>query len=186
MSVMGRCAAVWSEDGVRLVAYDRESPLLERALEVYARVWPDRDREEAREGFPRYAGYAGFHGLVAFDGDEPVGTGYGANSVPGIWWHDQTAAIIGGDHPALQDAWRLVELAVVAEYRGQGGGGRIHDTLIAAQPCPHLLLCTGVWNTAARQMYLARGWQVVADDLTYPGQPHPYVVMARAAPRRSG
>jgi GNAT superfamily N-acetyltransferase len=175
-----------SKESVRLVAYDRESPLLEQALDVYARVWPDRDQEEARESFTRYAGYAGFQGLVAFDGDEPIGTGYGANSVPGIWWHDQTVAVLGADHPALQDAWRLVELAVVSERRGQGVGGRIHDALIAAQSCSRLLLCTGTWNTTARQMYLARGWQVVADEFAYPGQPHPYVIMGRAAARPTG
>jgi predicted GNAT superfamily acetyltransferase len=70
---------------IRLLPYNRNSPLLEEALRVYARVWPDRDRDEARENFTRYAGYADFRGLVAFVGEEAVGVGYGARSIPGIW-----------------------------------------------------------------------------------------------------
>jgi ribosomal protein S18 acetylase RimI-like enzyme len=60
---------------------------------------------------------------------------------------------LGSDHPALQDAWRLVELAVAEPHRGLGIGGRLHDALLAAQPCPRALLSTGVANQRARAIY---------------------------------
>jgi ribosomal protein S18 acetylase RimI-like enzyme len=175
---------------IRLVSYARGSPLLADALAVYARVWPERDRAESEEGFTRYAGYAEFRGLVAFAGDEPVGVGYGARSVPGIPWHDLVAPVLGFDHPALQDAWRLVELAVVSECRGAGIGGRLHDALLASQPCGRALLSTAVSNWMARRMYERRGWEyVVTDfqvpgDFRVPGQSERYVIMGRRTPLR--
>ena len=153
--------------------------LLEDALAVYARVWPERDRNEARDNFTRYADYEGFLGLVAFDGDEPVGVAYGATSQPGVWWHDKAAAGLGADHPALQDAWRLVELAVVAEYRGQGIGGELHDRLLTGLPNARALICTAVHNRHARGIYERRGWRYVAESFDFPGEPHPHVIMRR-------
>ena len=146
---------------LRLCPYTAASPLLDAALDVYRRVWPDRDSLVARETFTRYGGYRDFHGLVALLDGEPVGVGYGARSYPGIPWHDRVAPVLGAGHPALQDAWRLVELAVVEAYRGIGIGGRLHDRLLAAQPCPRALLSTGVSNTRARRMYERRGWDYV-------------------------
>jgi GNAT superfamily N-acetyltransferase len=164
---------------IRLRPYDRDSPLLEEALAVYARVWPDRNRDEARENFTRYAGYADFHGLVAFVGEEAVGVGYGTRSIPGIWWHDQVTPQLGLDHPALQDAWRLVELAVVETHRRLGIGGQLHDALLAAQSCSRVLLCTGVANERARTMYERRGWHYVAPSFEFPGESHPYAIMGK-------
>jgi ribosomal protein S18 acetylase RimI-like enzyme len=164
---------------VRLVPFTQSSPQLEEALRVYAQVWPDRDQAVAREGFTRYAGYNGFYGLVARDGDTAVAVGYGARSVPGIWWHDQVTPILGTDHPALHDAWRLVELAVVAPHRQRGIGGQVHDALLAAQPCPRVLLCTAVGNTRARAMYERRGWHYIARTFAFPGEPHPYAIMGK-------
>lgn len=164
--------------------YTADSPLLENALAVYAGVWPERDRDEARENFTRYAGYAGFIGLVAYDGDEPVGVAYGATSQLGVWWHDKAAAGLGADHPALQDAWRLVELAVVDAHRGRGIGGELHDRLLAAQPNARALVCTAVHNTHARDIYERRGWRYVAESFDFPGEPHPYVIMAREVASR--
>lgn len=164
---------------LELWPYAAQTPLLEAALAVYARVWPERDREMAREGFTRYAGYDAFHGLVALVNGEPVGVGYGARSYPGIPWHDLVAPVLGAEHPALQDAWRLVELAVVAEWQGHGIGGRLHDELLAAQRCRRALVSTGVSNLRARRMYERRGWEYVLEELRPVGEPGVYVVMAR-------
>jgi hypothetical protein len=172
--------AIETHSGViRFEPYTQTSPLLDVALRIYAAVWPDRDPAVARESFTRYAGYDGFCGFVAYHGHEAVGVGYGANSVPGIWWHDRVTPVLGSDHPALQDAWRLVELAVVATHRQIGIGGYLHDTLLAAQPCPRVLLCTGVANTRARTMYERRGWYYIAPAFDFPGEPHPYTIMGK-------
>jgi ribosomal protein S18 acetylase RimI-like enzyme len=166
---------------IRLVQYTQQDPLLETALAVYAQVWPERDREYAREGFTRYAGYHDFHGLVAFLDDAPVGVAYGARSQPGVPWHDIVSDMFGADHPALQDAWRLVELAVVEDARGLGIGGQLHDALLARHGCAQALLSTAVSNTRARGMYERRGWHYVVESFQPEGEPHAYVMMGRRA-----
>ena len=164
---------------IRLLPYTQQSPLLNEALRIYAHVWPDRDPDAAREGFTRYAGYADFHGFVALNGDEPAGVGYGARSVPGIPWHDLVAPRLGVEHPALQDAFRIVELAVVEAHQGHGIGGQLHDALLAAQPCPRALISTNVTNQRARAMYERRGWRYLHESFAVPDDPNRYVIMAR-------
>jgi GNAT superfamily N-acetyltransferase len=163
---------------VELVAYTQDSPLLEEALRIYARVWPDRDPDAAREGFTRYAGYAAFRGYVAFVDGEPAGVAYGARSVPGIPWHDIVAPCLGPDHPALQDAFRIVELAVVEKHQGKKLGGRLHDELLAAQPCPRALISTNVTNQRARTIYERRGWRYLHTTFEVHDDPNRYVIMA--------
>jgi ribosomal protein S18 acetylase RimI-like enzyme len=166
---------------ITLREYCAGSPLLEAGFRVYQEVWPEREDEfeETRESFVRYAGYPDFAGVVAFAGERPVGVGYGARSFPGVWWHDQVTPVLGKDYPALQDAWRLVELAVVTDARRHGIGGMIHDHLLTAHTCSRALLCTGVGNTVARAMYASRGWQVVHPGFDFPGQPVQYVILGK-------
>ena len=171
---------------IRLVAYSQQSPLLEDALRIYARVWPDRDPKVARETFTRYAGYPGFSGFVAFVDDEPAGVGYGAQSTPGIPWHDLVAPRLGDNHPALQDAFRIVELAVVEEHQGKGIGGQLHDRLLATQPCSWALISTNVTNQRARCIYERRGWSYLDTRFDVPDDPHQYVIMAKELGNREG
>ncbi len=164
---------------IRLAPYTADSPRLEDALRVYARVWPDRDAAETREGFTRYATYTDFVGLVAYRDDEAVGIGYGARSQAGVPWHDLMAPLLGNDHPALQETWRLVELAVDPDYQGYGIGGQLHDALIRAQPCPRVVLSTSATNQRARSMYERRGWTYIESSLHIPGHSEPYAIMGK-------
>jgi ribosomal protein S18 acetylase RimI-like enzyme len=170
---------------ITLHSYTRDSPLLDAALDVFARVWPERDREVTRANFTGYTGFEDFHGLVAKAGDEYVGVALGARSRPGRWWHDQVTPVLGLDHPALQDAWRLMELAVIESHQGQGIGGLLHDALLEKQPCPRVLLSTEVDNERARRMYERRGWYYVHATVDFPGEPHPYAIMGKEIERRS-
>lgn len=171
---------------LRLRAYTQQSPLLDDALRIYARVWPDRDPEVARETFTRYAGYPDFSGFVAFVGDEPAGVGYGARSFPGVPWHDLVAPRLGADRHEFQDAFRIVELAVVEEHQGKGIGGHLHDRLLATQPCQRALISTNVTNQRARGIYERRGWTYLQTAFDVPDDPHQYVIMARELGARDG
>jgi ribosomal protein S18 acetylase RimI-like enzyme len=164
---------------IRLLPYTQQSPLLEDALRIYARVWPDRDPEVARETFTRYAGYPAFTGFVAFAADEPAGVGYGARSEPGIPWHDLVAPRLGSDLPAFQDAFRIVELAVIEDQQGKGIGGQLHDALLGAQPCSRALISTNVNNQRARGIYERRGWHYLHTDFDVPDDTNRYVIMAK-------
>jgi ribosomal protein S18 acetylase RimI-like enzyme len=164
---------------IALVSYTQHSPLLEDALSIYGQVWPDRDPEQSREGFTRYAGYPNFRGFLACVDGEPVGVGYGARSFPGVPWHDLVAPRLGADHPALQEAFRIVELAVIDTQRGKGLGGLLHDRLLESQPCPRALISTNVTNQRARAIYERRGWRYLHTAFDVPNDPHRYVIMAK-------
>ena len=166
---------------IELRAYTAGDPLLDVGFSVYQEVWPERvdEFEETRESFIGYATYQDFAGVVAFHGDRPVGVGYGARSEPGVWWHDQVTPYFGEDHPALQDAWRLVELAVVPGVRRLGIGGMIHDALLASHGCARALLCTGVDNATALSMYARRGWTTLHPGFDFPGQSKQYAILAK-------
>lgn len=118
-------------------------------------------------------------GYVALIGTCVAGMGFGARSLPGQWWHDRIASEIGADHPALQDAWVLVDLAVRLAYRNQGIGGMLLETLLASQPCPRTLLSTEVANAGARRLYERTGWRYLHPGFIFtPGQ-QSFVVMGR-------
>jgi ribosomal protein S18 acetylase RimI-like enzyme len=70
-------------------------------------------------------------------------------------------------------------LAVIADQRGRGIGGRLHDALLAAQPCPRVLLSTGVHNRRARAMYERRGWYYLHEGFDPPGEAGSYVIMGK-------
>jgi GNAT superfamily N-acetyltransferase len=164
---------------ITLERFEAGAELFEVAQRVYARTWPEDDADEIRASFEEYAGYRDFIGLLAYLDGEPVGVSYGAAMYPGVPYHDQLAMLLGTDHAALQATWRLVELAVVPEAQGRGVGGRLHDALLAAQPYPRALIATAVSNERARDMYLRRGWSVIAPALHLPGKREAHIIFAR-------
>lgn len=99
---------------------------------------------------------------------------------PGVWWHDRVAPALGHDDLALQDAWRLVELAELAGFRRRGVGWAIQDGLLQSVACARVLLWTSIENVNARGFYERRGWEIVHPGFPFPGEPARDVIMGRA------
>lgn len=89
---------------------------------------------------------------------------------------------MGVSHPALQDAWVLVELAVLDMHRGKGIGAALHHALLTDQPCPRALLSTEVKNTSARRFYERFGWRCIHSGFKFREEGEPFIVMARECP----
>jgi ribosomal protein S18 acetylase RimI-like enzyme len=156
------------------------TPFFADAVRLYLATWP-RDGSALGIGdfFASYAALPDYHGLVAAQAGALVGFGFGARSLPGQWWHDRVAAQVGVEHPALQDAWALVDLAVASACRDQGIGSALLETLLAAQPLPRALLSTEVSNAGARRLYERHGWSYLHPGFAFNPGDQPYVVMGR-------
>ncbi len=161
--------------------FDPESPSLRLAASIYARVW-GRQVVHSIEFVQAHSTRPNFHGALACNGEKPVGMAFGTRSEDGQWWHDQVARHCGKHNPALQNAWVVVELAVLDGWRRQGVGGALLDAVVAAQPLKNLLLSTQEHNDTARQFYERRGWTYLHDGFVFPGGVTPFVIMHRALP----
>jgi GNAT superfamily N-acetyltransferase len=171
--------------GVALRRFFPDDANIRAAADIYVGTW-DRPVDETMAFIRFQSLYPDFVGYLGEAEDTPVGMGFGTRSQPGQWWHDRVAVRVGSDHPALQDAWVLTELAVLPPWRGFGIGGAIHDALLAAQPCPRVLLSTEVSNVRARRMYEKRGWTYLHPGFAFtPGQPA-FCIMRREMLQESG
>jgi len=155
---------------IAVVSFELGSPRLEDAARVHAAVFQE-DQQSSVRFFAEQAGRPDFHGRLVLAKGTAVGMGFGARAQSGHWWYDGIAEKVGAAHPALQDAWNLAELALLVPFRRRGIGSRLVDTLLAAQPCPRVLLSVIVANTPARQFYEATGWQYVHSDLSFARRP---------------
>lgn len=153
---------------------------VEDAVTVYTDTW----RREWRSSLDFFQGYLyqpDFRGLLArSERGDPVAMTFGVRSRPGMWWHDRVAHEVGKDHPALVDAFAVVELAVREGWRGQGLGARLLAALLASQPCARAVLSAAATNHGAQRFYLRHGWTYMHERgfVFGPGQA-PYVVMGR-------
>lgn len=158
---------------------DHKSAYFEGAVQIYVRTWR-QNWHDAYNFFLRHAlRFADYRGFVAVSGGQVIGMGFGNRSEVGQWWHDKVAEQVGANHPALQNAWSLTELAVMEGFRGHGIGEKLHNALLAAQPCPRVLLSTEVSNYRARKFYERHGWLYLHSGFAFNVGQAPYAVMCK-------
>jgi GNAT superfamily N-acetyltransferase len=163
--------------GYTLEPFDAASPYFDEVVRIYLEAFGGEE-DVIRAFIARYAStLPDWRGYVALIGAQVTGMGFGTRSLPGQWWHDRVAAEIGANHPALQDAWVLVDLAVRSAYRNWGIGATLLKTLLASQTCPRALLSPEVANVGAHRFYDRNGWRDLHPGLVFtPGQ-QPFVAM---------
>ncbi len=160
-----------------------ESTLMDEVVDVRVRIF-EGEWQQIYDFMKRYAtSYPDFHGLAALLNGRVIGMGFGTRFVVENWWCDKVAAQVGAAHPALQDAWVLVELGVLASYRGKGIGSILLTRLLELQPCARALLSTQVANTGARRLYERHGWQYLHPGFVFAEGQEPYVVMCKELKR---
>ncbi len=154
-------------------------------IKVFEEVFPE-DAAAAREFLSRYAAYPSYRGLIARVEGSCVGMVFGVEAFRGNWWVERVVEQVGEDHRALQDAFCLVDLGVLAPWRGQGIGQLLHDAALAAQPHPRAVLSTQVANTGAQGFYLRNGWRIIHPGFVFLEGRVPYCVLARDLPANGG
>lgn len=165
--------------GFDLTSFEIGTPRIDDAVSVYSEVFRS-DGEPSRQLVMEAVQRKDFAGRLAVVDGAAVAMGYGAASKVGHWWYDGIAEALGSDHPALQSAWNLMELAVLPSFRHRGIATALVDNLLAAQPYPRVLLSVIVHNAPARTFYENRGWRYLHPDLTFTATPNRrYAIMGR-------
>jgi ribosomal protein S18 acetylase RimI-like enzyme len=156
--------------------FDAGSVWFEPAVRVYTAAY-GAPLEPTLAFFKEQAQRPDFRGMVAVtDGQEAIGLGAGTRSEPGQWWHDLVSAQVGADHPALQDAWVLVEIVLLSDYRQRGIGTQLLETLLRTQPYPRVVLSVVVGNSRARSFYERKGWNYLHPGILF-GNQKTYAIM---------
>lgn len=163
----------------KLLSFDANSPYFDAAVAIYSEYATHGEPQTHRVFFLEHSARADYIGLVVQMDSKIVGVTFGSRSRPSNWWHEKVAEQVGDDHPALQDAWVLTQLNVLAAYRNRGVGTQLHDAILAQQPCCKALLSTPVTNTAAQRFYQRYGWRVLHPGFAFSTGDEPYTILHR-------
>lgn len=130
--------------------------------------------EWARERLPRHTTRRDFVFLVAREGGELAGFGYGYTGEYGQWWTDRVAASLTA---AQRELWldpphfEIVELHVRPGRQRSGIGSALLAQLLSRQPHDRAVLSTQTASRKARNFYAKNGWSELASVDFGPGYP---------------
>jgi GNAT superfamily N-acetyltransferase len=119
--------------------------------------------------------------LLAQDGGEPVGFGYGYTGAYGTWWTDAIAPALTAEQRAQWldvPHFEIVELHVRPSRQRSGIGSRLLAQLLSRQPHDRAVLSTQTGSRKARRFYAKNGWIELAGVDFGAGYP-PYLVLGK-------
>jgi len=161
-----------------LKRFSTKSPLIPDAARIYSDVW-QRDVSYALGFFETHTLYPHHIGYIAWLEGRAVGMGFGTQAQKGQWWYNTVSQHVPANHPALQSAWVLTELAVLPAYQGRGIGELIHNQLLHMQPFEYTLLSTQKSNVDAQRFYIRHGWQVLHQGIVFISGQEPFTIFMR-------
>lgn len=138
--------------------------------------------EDAISNINKHAGYEGFKGLKATDKDRGlIGFAYGYTSLAHQFYREKLEMQLTVEQKIkwLGDCFEFVEMAVALEFKRQGIGGLLHDTLLRGQAHKMSVLTTPVDNFPALQLYKKKGWKFIKEDAAVISESHPQVIMGK-------
>jgi GNAT superfamily N-acetyltransferase len=144
-----------------------------------------RSLGELTEQLRWHGTFPGFTGVAAYDARSGavLGLTYGFSNRPGQWWRDRVAEAIGPEQTrtVLDHSFCLMELGVVRAARRRGVGRALVAALLTQQPHPCALLSMQTDNRGGRAFYLATGWTVLIERMSFGVGFLPYDILQHAA-----
>ena len=137
--------------------------------------------EWARVRLPRHAERRDFVFLVAREGGEVAGFGYGYTGEYGQWWTESVARSLSDEQRAIwldPPHFEIVELHVRPSRQRAGIGSILLAQLLSRQPHDRALLSTQAGSRKARSFYAKNEWTELADVDFGTGYP-PYLVLGK-------
>ncbi len=119
--------------------------------------------------------------LVAREGSELAGFGYGYTGAYKQWWTEHVARAFTA---AQRELWldpphfEIVELHVRPSWQRRGAGSALLAQLLSRQPHDRALLSTQTGSRKARNFYAKNGWRELAAVDFGRGYP-PYLVLGK-------
>jgi ribosomal protein S18 acetylase RimI-like enzyme len=172
--------------GGRSIAHRYRDGIVEVFREAFAGPPYFEGPEEAGRFSDRlvaHAEYRGFRICLALDPGQRrvVGFAYGCTVPPDSWWWESLAAYLSPNlvRGWLEDAFEIVQLAVLPAEQGRGIGSALHDGLLEGVAHRRAVLSTLAGDTPARRLYDRRGWVLLAANVRFPGADRPHVLMGK-------
>jgi ribosomal protein S18 acetylase RimI-like enzyme len=135
----------------------------------------------ARERLPLHATREDFVFLVAREGAEIAGFGYGYTGAFGQWW---TECVSGSLTSVQRAVWlepphfEIVELHVRPASQRRGVGSALLAQLLTRQPHDRAVLSTQLGSRKARDFYAKNGWAELA-SVDFGAGYAPYIVLGK-------
>ena len=119
--------------------------------------------------------------LIARDGPELAGFGYGYTGAYKQWWTEHVARALTAaqrEHWLDPPHFEIVELHVRPSWQRRGAGSALLAQLLSRQPHDRALLSTQTGSRKARNFYAKNGWAELASVDFGTGYP-PYLVLGK-------
>jgi len=165
-----------------LAPFDADSRYLQAVARMYNEVWGGDTKEYA---LLRHVNFAGFKGVAALtEYGEVAGAVYGYTDLPGQWWHNHVAAMLGREATDrwLTGSFSVTELAIVAAHRRQGLGRLLLRTVLTALAETKATLSTQLDNAPARALYASEGWLTLVEHMRFDPVGAEYIILRRDLP----
>ena len=150
---------------------DFQEPVVQVYRDAYSSP-PYNETEEKVQGFSEAwnerCANKGFLLVMAYFQKKPVGMAYGWSSREDSHWTDKLKNELGDEAQRwTTDNFEFVDFAVSPNYQGQGISSLLYKALFSNISHRTAILYTHQSETAAYNIYLKKGWEVLRRDLVF-------------------
>lgn len=135
-----------------------------------------------KQTITKHSTYSGFKGITYInESDKVVGFAYGYTSTPGQFYRQKLEEQFNKEEKKrwLSDCFEFVELAVDPISRQSGIGKQLHDSLLLQINHKTSLLTTSTDNAPAINLYKAKNWQTIKDNVVVIPSTKPQLIMGK-------
>ena len=194
--------AAWLGGGVsveiRRLSAGEYSMLVPTLVDIYmaAMEYDPAIREQRVRIWRSEVSWPGFTAIAAIEGGDVIGVAYGFIGSRERWWDRQLMRSMeenGGITPRrreiLNSYFEVAEIHVLPGHQGRGIGAKLLTELLKLAPAEWALLSTPEIDGEANGafgLYRKYGFEDLARNFMYPGDPRPFAILGRRLPLPSG
>ncbi|UIZ91585.1 GNAT family N-acetyltransferase [Corynebacterium sp. CNCTC7651] len=183
---------------IRRLSAGEYSMLVPTLVDIYmaAMEYDPAIREQRVRIWRGEVSWPGFTAIAAIEGGDVIGVAYGFIGSRERWWDRQLMRSMeenGGITPRrreiLNSYFEVAEIHVLPGHQGRGIGAKLLTELLKLAPAEWALLSTPEIDGEANGafgLYRKYGFEDLARNFMYPGDPRPFAILGRRLPLPSG